>query len=81
MTALEWLGHAALFFLSGFTYWLMRAGRHNLGTILTIALPVAGVYLLGWWSLLTFIIGVLFAAQVFAKAVHVGKDPFSNPWR
>jgi hypothetical protein len=81
MTAFDWIGHAVLFFLSGFTYWLMRAGRQDLGTILTIALPVASVYFLGWWSLLTFVVGVFFAAQMFAKAIHAGKDPFSNPWQ
>ena len=75
------LGHAVLFFMSGFTYWLVRAGRHNLGIALTIALPVGGVYFLGWWALLTFFVGILFAAQMFSKAVHAGKNPFGNPWR
>jgi hypothetical protein len=81
MGTVDWIGHGMLFFLAGFTYWLMRAGRHNFGSILTIALPVAGIYFLGWWALLTFIVGVLMAAQTFSKAVQVGKDPFSNPWR
>ena len=81
MSAIDWIGHAVLFFLSGFTYWLMQAGRHNIGTVLTIALPVAGVYFVGWWALLTFVAGILFAARVFVRAVHAGKDPFSNPWQ
>jgi hypothetical protein len=70
-----------LFFLSGLTYWLLRGGWQNLAVILTIGLPIAGVYFIGWWALLTFFVGVLFAAQMFSKAVHAGKDPFGNPWR
>lgn len=75
------LGHAVLFFLSGSTYWLVRAGWHNLGVALTIALPAGGVYLLGWLALLSFFVGILFAARMFSKAVYAGKNPFGNPWR
>lgn len=74
------LGHAVVFFVSGMTYWLVRAGWHNLGVALTIAVPIAGVYFVGWWALLTFLAGILFAAQMFSKAVHAGKNPFGNPW-
>lgn len=75
------IGHAVVFFVSGLTYWLIRGGWQNLGVILTLAVPVAGVYFVGWWSLITFVIGVLFAAQMFSKAVQTGKNPFGNPWR
>lgn len=75
------LGHAVVFFVSGLTYWLVRAGRHNLGIVLTFAVPIAGVYFVGWWSLLTFFVGILFAAQMYSRAVQAGKNPFANPWR
>jgi len=81
MSAFSWLGHAILFFLSGFTYWLLRAGRDNLGTVLAIALPIAGIYFLGWWALVTFILGFFYAARMFTKAILSGKNPFKNPWQ
>lgn len=81
MNPLDWVGHALLFFLSGCTYWLMRAGRNNIGSILTIALPVVGVYFLGWWALMTFFIGMFYAARLFSKAVQSGRNPFENPWK
>jgi hypothetical protein len=76
-----WLGHAVLFFFSGFAYWLLYVYRHNLGVILTIALPFAGVYFLGWWALLTFFLGIFFASRMYVKAILSGKDPYSNPWK
>ena len=68
-------------FFAGFTYWLMRAGWHNLGTILTIALLVVSVYFLGWWALLTFLFGLIYAARMYVRAIRAGKNPFGNPWK
>lgn len=81
MTILDWVGHTLLFLGSGFTYWVMQAGRHNIGTVLTITLPIVGVYFLGWWALLTFFLGIFYAARIYTKAIQAGKNPFKNPWR
>lgn len=65
------LGHAIFFFVAGFNGYLMNADRGNgFGIFLLIALPVTGVYLLGWWALLTFFIGVLFGARMYWNSVR-----------
>jgi hypothetical protein len=77
----DWLGHVVVFFLSGLSYWLVQARRPNFGTVVALAVIVGGVYFVGWWTLITFLVGVLFAAHMYVRAVRSGKDPFSNPWR
>lgn len=60
------LGHVVLFFFAGFTGYLMNADRSNsFGIFLLIALPIAGVYFLGWWALLTAFVGLIFGGRVF----------------
>ena len=71
---MHFLGHAALFFLAGFVGYLLNANRGSpLGIFLLIALPVAGVYFLGWWAILTFFVGSLFGGRVFWSAVRSGR--------
>ena len=71
---MTFIGHTVLFFLAGFTGYLFNADRgSSLGIFLLIGLPVAGVYLLGWWALLTFVVGVIFGGRVFWSAVESGR--------
>lgn len=63
---MAFIGHAVLFFLSGFIGFLFNANRSSwFGIFLLIGLPVAAVYFLGWWALLTFIAGTIFGGRVF----------------
>jgi hypothetical protein len=56
---MTFLAYALLFFFSGFAGHLANADRGNaFGLFLTVALPVAGVYFLGWWALLAFFVGL-----------------------
>jgi hypothetical protein len=72
---MTFLGHALLFFFAGFTAYLMNSDRGSaLGVFLLIALPVAGVYFLGWWAVLTFIVGAFFGGKVFWQSVKTGRD-------
>jgi len=72
---MTFIGHALLFNFAGFTGYLMNADRGNsFGVFLLIALPVAGVYFLGWWALLTFFVGVIFGGKVFWKRVNSGRN-------
>jgi len=69
------LGHALLFFLAAFTGFLMKADRDSLFSICTlIAVPVAGVYFLGWWAVLTFLIGAIYGGKVFGESIKGGRD-------
>jgi hypothetical protein len=53
------IGNAILLFLAGFIGYMLHADYRNpIGLLLLIALPVIGVYFLGWWALLTFAIGI-----------------------
>jgi hypothetical protein len=63
---MTFLAYALLFFFSGFAGHLANADRGNaFGLFLTVALPVAGVYFLGWWALLAFFVGLAFGGRVF----------------
>jgi hypothetical protein len=69
------LGHALLFFLAAFTGFLMKADRDSLLCIsLMIAVPVAGVYFLGWWAVLTFILGAIYGGKVFGESIKGGRN-------
>lgn len=71
---MTFIGNALLFYLAGFMGYLMNADRGNsLGVFLLIALPVAGVYFLGWWALLTFFVGAIFGGKVFWGSVKSGR--------
>jgi hypothetical protein len=71
---MTFIGNAVLFFFAGFTGYLINADRgSSLGVFLLIGLPVAGVYFLGWWALLTFIAGAIFGGRVFWSAVQSGR--------
>lgn len=71
---MTFIGNAILFFLSSFTGYLFNADRGNpLSIFLLIGLPVIGVYFLGWWAILTFVVGVIFGGRVFWSAVQSGR--------
>lgn len=66
--------HMLLFFFAGFTGYLFNADRGSvLGIFLLIGLPVVGVYFLGWWALLTFVVGVISGGRMFWDAVESGR--------
>ena len=65
------LGHSLLFFFSGFTQYLLQVDKgNNFGLFLMLALPIGGVYFLGWWALITCFLGALIGAKVFIAAVR-----------
>lgn len=66
------LGYSLLFFFSGFTQYLLQVDKGNsLGLFLLLAMPIVGVYFLGWWALLTFFVGLMVGARIFAaKVLH-----------
>lgn len=53
------IGHIALFIaVGGASYGMSLLGKSsNWPFILIIVAPMIGVYYLGWWSLLTFVLG------------------------
>ncbi len=71
---MTFIGNAVLFFLAGFTGYLLNADRGNaFGIFLLIGLPVAGVYFLGWWAFVVFLGGTIFGARVYWNAVKSGR--------
>lgn len=72
---MTFLGHIALFFFSGFTQYLLAADRGNqFGLFLMIGLPVTGVYFLGWWALLTCIVGAFVGARAFFESLKTSRN-------
>lgn len=69
------VGYAVLFLLSGFAQYLLTVDRGNqFGLFLMIALPIAGVYFLGWWALLICIGGAYFGARVFFASLKAKRS-------
>lgn len=51
------VGHAVLFFLAGFAQFNWSQNRGALAAFIFIVIVSAGLYFLGWWSILTFMAG------------------------
>lgn len=69
------LGHALVFFFAAFTGFLMKHDRESLlGIALMIAVSVTGVYFVGWWAVLTFIVGMVYGAKVFGESLKGSRD-------
>lgn len=51
------IGHAVLFFLAGFVQFNVRLNPSGFSNLLFLATPIVGIYFLGWWALLTFVLG------------------------
>jgi hypothetical protein len=67
---MSFLGHALLVFVAGFAQYLLSVDKgNNFGVFLMLALPIIGVYFLGWWALVTYFIGLMIGAKVFVAAM------------
>lgn len=59
---MEVLGHVVVFFLAGFQQFMWRAQRgrnSSFSALLLIAIAIGGVAFLGWWALLTMVVGMI----------------------
>lgn len=71
---MTFIGNTVLFFLAGFAGFLFNADRgSSVAIFLFIGLPVVGVYFLGWWALVTFIVGAVFGGRWYWRAVQSGR--------
>lgn len=60
------LGNALLLISASFAQFLISADKgNNFGVFLMFALPIVGIYFLGWWALVSYFIGLLVGAKVF----------------
>jgi hypothetical protein len=65
------LSHVLLFYCAGFAqYYITVHRRSPIGYMLFLSFGIAGVYFLGWWSLLTFMIGAGFGSKVYFASVN-----------
>jgi hypothetical protein len=72
---MKFAGSILLFLLAGFAGWLLNVDRRStLGFVLVIALPIAGVYFLGWLALLMFVLGLAFGGRVFWSNVNRNRN-------
>lgn len=74
------LGFVIHFFVSGFVqfYYASTGFRQDGMMLLVLLVPlIAGVYFLGWLSLLTFFFGMMFGGFVFVGSKN--KDDNSEP--
>ncbi len=62
--------HGFLLFFSSLSLFLVYKGRtlasRLFGSFMFFALPVAGVYFIGWWALLTYFVGLCAGAWLAA---------------
>jgi hypothetical protein len=68
----EILLHGLLFFFASFVqYWLEMTGKQSSAALFfLLALPVLGVYFLGWWSLLAYISGLFLGSKFFIQEMN-----------
>ena len=56
------------FFISGFSGYLYIGQRgSSFSVLLLMLMPILGVYFLGWWALLIFVIGYFQGSTMFYK--------------
>ena len=66
-----YLGHLGLLLLIGYASFLFNCNRWvintnaKIATTLLICLPIAGVYFLGWWALLTSLAGIILGMKAY----------------
>ena len=58
------IGHVVLFFLAGFAQFYFARNKGGLSAIIFLAVVVGGVYFLGWWALLTFLVGAVVGGKL-----------------
>ncbi|WP_019140468.1 hypothetical protein [Noviherbaspirillum massiliense] len=67
------LEHSVLFVLAGFAaFGHLTERRSNILTLLVLVLPSFGVYWLGPWALLTYVVGYVMGMGLFVS--HSAKD-------
>jgi apolipoprotein N-acyltransferase len=66
LSVFKW--HLLLFFLAGFNgYLAVPAPYSTLSATLVLVLLIGGVWLLGWWALLTWAIGFGYGTWLYRK--------------
>ncbi len=58
------IGHAILFFMAGFVQFNYALNKGPGSATLFLAVVAAGVYFLGWWALLTFVVGGMIGGRM-----------------
>jgi len=58
------IGHAILFFLAGFAQFNYALNKGPGSAILFLSVVAAGVYFLGLWALLTFVVGAMVGGRL-----------------
>jgi hypothetical protein len=64
---MEIIGHVIVFLLASFQQymWRSRGGKNSgFSALLIIVIAVGGVSFLGWWALLTMMIGMMIGATL-----------------
>lgn len=69
------IGHAVLFFLAGFAQFNFAQNKGGFSAIIFLAVVIGGVYFLGWWALLTFLVGAIVGGKL---AVEQRKKDFAK---
>ena len=58
------IGNVVLFFLAGFDQYNYMANKCGIAAVLYLSVLIGGVYFLGWWAILTFVIGAMVGSKV-----------------
>jgi len=75
---MEFIGFILLFFLSAFSTYAVKGtyvqGQINpIAIILFFAVLIGGIYFLGWWAILVFLVGCSVGHAAFVHAVNSGR--------
>jgi len=77
---MEFLGFILLFFLSSFSAYAVKVahaqGRFNFRVVTLMmfwAVLIGGIYFLGWWALLVFLVGYSVGHAAFVRALNTGR--------
>ena len=58
------VGHIVLFFLAGFVQFNYIQNKGGFAAVLFLCVLLGGIYFLGWWAILTFVIGAMAGSKV-----------------
>lgn len=64
------IGNVVLFFLAGFAQFNYMENKGGFAAVLFLSVLIGGVYFLGWWAILTFVVGAMIGSKVCYEYRH-----------
>lgn len=58
------IGNVVLFLLAGFVQFNYMENKGGFAAVLFLCVLIGGIYFLGWWATLTFVVGAIVGSKV-----------------